>query len=77
LEETFNPVNVSGLEENEQDLGTSIEPNLEEETDIVNGVLLTKYGKDNRRKLKITGQYPDGPNPKKCRTCNLGGPLEH
>jgi hypothetical protein len=26
LEETFNPVNVSGLEENEQDLRTSIEP---------------------------------------------------
>lgn len=70
LDETYDAAGLTGLEENEQDLGTSIQQNLEVATDAVNGVLLTKLGKNNRSKLKTTGQYPDGPKSKKCNHCN-------
>jgi hypothetical protein len=39
-------------------------------THVVNGVQLTKLGVKNRDKLIDIGQYPDGPSPKKCQTCD-------
>jgi hypothetical protein len=36
---------------------------------IVDGIPLSHLGQKNRVKLLATGQYPNGPKPKKCRIC--------
>ena len=48
----------------------AFQQNLEEETDIVNGVQLSILGKKYKPKLIQTKQYPNGPDPKVCPICN-------
>lgn len=37
---------------------------------IVDGIPLSALGKKNMAKLIATGQYPRGPNDKKCQVCH-------